>query len=381
MTNIPTLSELYNSVLADLESELNVTIPVFGKSFLRALAAVQAAKLKLIYLALGNVQKNIFIDTADPESQGGTLERFGRVKLRRNPFPAVAGEYTVQVTGTTGAVIPVSTTFKSDDSATNPGKLFVLDQAFTLDGINLITLRALEPGIDSKLTISDTLTVTAPIALVNSQVTVTAETVEPQNQEDIEQYRRLGIQAYRLEPQGGAQSDFRLWAAEVQGVRQSYPFATPGQTAEVDLYIESNSGDGTASGALLTAVEESIELPTIDRPSRLPLGVFEVNYLSVTPLDIDIEITGFVGITPEIETLLTDAITSELSDIRPFVAGIDVLANKNDIFDVNRIISVILNARPGSVFGAVQLEVDGNIVSTYTFSNGEIPKFNSLTFV
>lgn len=381
MTNIPTLQQLYAQVLADLEQELNITIPVFGKSFLRALAAVQAAKLKLIYLALGNVQKNIFIDTADPESQGGTLERFGRVKLRRNPFPAVAGVYTVSVTGTLGAVIPASTTFKSDDTSASPGKLFVLDSAFTLDGINLISIRALEPGTDSRLVVSNTLTVTAPIALADSQVTVTAETTEPLPAEDIEQYRRLGIQAYRLEPQGGSQSDFRLWASDVQGVKQSYPFATPAQTAEVDLYIESTIGDGTASSGLLQDVKDSIELPTPDRPSRLPLGVFEVNYLSVTPLDVDIQITGFVGITPEIETLLENALISELSNIRPFVSGIDVLSEKNDIFDVNRIISVILSARPGSVFGAVQLTVDGNIVSTFTFQNGDIPKFNSLTFV
>lgn len=81
---IPTTQELYTSIKSDLETELNINIPVFGKIFLRALAAVQAAKLKLYYLAIASVQKNIFPDTADPESIGGTLERFGIVKLGRN---------------------------------------------------------------------------------------------------------------------------------------------------------------------------------------------------------------------------------------------------------------------------------------------------------
>jgi len=52
---IPTLSELFNDVLGDLEAEFNITIPLFGKNFLRALAAVKAAKLKLVYLTIASV--------------------------------------------------------------------------------------------------------------------------------------------------------------------------------------------------------------------------------------------------------------------------------------------------------------------------------------
>ena len=99
MTVIPTYIELYNGVLSDLETQMQVSVPIFGKNFLRALAVVQAGKLWLYYKAIANVQKNIFIDTAEPESIGGTLERFGRVKLNREPFSARAGEYIVTVTG------------------------------------------------------------------------------------------------------------------------------------------------------------------------------------------------------------------------------------------------------------------------------------------
>lgn len=386
MIQIPTLSELYNGILADLEAEFNISIPLFGKNFLRAIAAVQAAKLKIAYLYIGKVQKNIFIDTADPESQGGTLERFGRVKLQRGPFKATSGQYTVQVTGTTGAVINASTTFKSNDGSLNPGKLFILDQEFILDGINIITLRALEAGLDSQLSIGDELDATSPIALVDSTVTVLTESIEPIAAEDIEDYRQKGIQAYQLEPQGGSGADYRLWCADVQGVEQSYPFAAYGASNEVDLFIEatlidSSDGKGTPTSAILTAVEESIELPTVERPSRKPLGVYAVNYLPITPLDIDIQITSYVGLTSEKEALILSAMNDELSNIRPFVSSIDVLANRNDLFDSNKIVQIISNAVPGSVFGAVQLTVDSSIVSSYTFENGEIPYLNSITYV
>ncbi|MCK4521555.1 MAG: hypothetical protein KAU20_03195, partial [Nanoarchaeota archaeon] len=115
MANIPTISDLYTQILASLEAQYpGMSIPLVGKNFLRAMAAVQAAKLKLAYLAIGDVQKNIFVDLADPAAQGGTLERFGLVKLGRLPFPAIAGIYTIQLTGTLGATIPASSTFKSN---------------------------------------------------------------------------------------------------------------------------------------------------------------------------------------------------------------------------------------------------------------------------
>lgn len=395
MNTIPTLSELYQGVLFDLEAEFTGTvpfsIPLFGPVALRALAAVQAGKLWLIYKTLGGVQKNIFVDTADSEASGGTLERFGRVKLNRNPFPARAGQYTVTVTGTVGATLPASTTFKSDDTSTSPGKLFVLDVAYTLTATSdTITLRALEAGLDSELDTGDTLTATAPIANVNAGATVVAATVEPLAAEDIEEYRRKAIEAYRQEPQGGAATDYRLWAFDAQGVQQTYPYAASGLSGEINLYVEatvldSTDGKGTPSAGLLADVEEVVEFdPDTTKPlnerGRRPLGTFQVNYLPVTIKEIDIVIASFSGLTAAIQTLLLSAITAEVNLVRPFVSAADILDDKNDTLDTNKIIAVILNARPGSVFGAVTLKVDGVTVSTYTFLNGDIPHLNTVTY-
>lgn len=379
MISIPTTAELNAAIIADLEAKLNITIPTSGKSALRAFAAVQAAKHKLIYLAIADLQKNIFADTADPESMGGTLERFGRVKLDRSPFAAVAGEYTVQVTGQTGQIIPALTTFKSDEDSQNPDMLFSLDTEFTLDGTNIITLRALTPGIEAQLSIGDTLTATAPIALVSSTVTVLTESIEPQAAEEIEEYRDKTLEAFRLEPQGGAPSDYRLWAADVNGVDQSYPYVVAGNSNQINLYVESIDNDGVPTQPILDAVQVSIEEPTVDRPSRLPLGVFQVNYLPVVLQQIAITVSSYTDLTAEKEALIEAEIIAALADIRPFIGGIDVLANKNDIISVNKIINLILQAVPGSVFGTVTMTVDGVPLSTYTFDNGEIPKLQSLT--
>lgn len=392
MTAIPTITELYNDILADLQAQYGISIPVFGKNFLRVLAIVQAGKLKLYYLAIANLQKNIFVDTAEQESIGGTLERFGRIKLNRNPFPARAGEYTAEVTGTIGAVIPAQTTFKSNDDSTSPGKLYILDAAYTLIATtDEITIRALETGLDARLEVGDELTATAPIALVNKIATITAETIEPSAAETIEDYREKTLDAYRLEPQGGAGTDYRLWAADAQGVKQTYPYAKTGVVGEINLYVEatiadSTDGKGTPSALLLADVEEVVEFdPDTTRPlserGRRPLGVFMVHYLAVTVREIDINISGFSGLTSEIQTAITEALETEINLIRPFVASCDILSEKNDILDTNKIIASILNTRPGSVFGTITLEVDGSPYSTFTFVDGNIPYLNSVTFV
>lgn len=387
MITIPTVEELYNSYVSELETELNITIPTQGKSFLRALATVQAAQIKMYYLATGKVQKNIFADTADPESQGGTLERFGSVKLDRYPFAATAGQYILNVTGTAGGIIPNGTVFKSDDDGSlNPGQLYILDNGHTMAAsTDQITVRALETGLDSQLQAGDTLTVTAPVAAIDSQADVYAELTEPVAAEDVEDYRQKILEAFRLEPQGGAGADYRIWAADAQGVAQSYPYAVAGNSNQINLYVEattvdSTDGKGTPTAAILADVESAIEDPTVDRPARKPLGVFKINYLPITVLNVDIEIPSFVDLTTEKETLIEAALETLTDQTRPFIDSIDVQANKNDIISENVIVSEILSAVPGSTFGSIVLKVNSVTVTSYTFDNGEIPFLNSVTF-
>lgn len=392
MVTIPTIASLYTSILADLQSSYGSTIPLFGKNFLRAVAGVQAAKMKLIYLGIGSLQKNIFVDTADPVAAGGTLERFGFIKLGRNPFPAQAGKYVITVTGTSGATIPANTTFKSNDDSINPGMLFILDIAHVMiSTTDTITVRALVTGSDSKLAVGDKMTATAPINGVNSVGTVASESVEPLDAEDLEDYRNKAIEAYQLEPQGGAATDYRLWAFDAQGVENTYPYAKSGASNEINLFVEATVADstdhkGTPSAALLTAVQAVVEFdPDTTKPlnqrGRRPLGVFQVHYLPVTIKTIAITVTGFVGLTPAIQILITNALLAHINLIRPFVAAADILANKNDILDVNQIISVILLARPGSVFTSTSFTVDAGGASSYQFVDGNIPYLSGVTFV
>ncbi len=391
MITIPKLSDLINGIISDLEATYGDTISEETKTFIRAIAFVQGAKLYMYYMTVAGTQKNIAPDTADPETSGGTLERFGRLWLKRDKFPAQAGEYDIIVTGSIGAVIKASTTFKSDDNSLSPGKLYILDSEHTMiTEADIINVRALESGVDSKLEVGNTLTATSPIVLVDKEATVLLETVQPLSEETTEDYRAKILLAIRLESQGGAPGDYILWSLDAQGTTRIYPYAKTGVANEANVFVEatiadSTDGKGTPGALILADVEDVIELDpdtTLDihDRGRRPMTVFEVHVLAVTIKEIDIEIDGFVNLTAEIQTLILNEMTTQIGEVRPFIGGADILENKNDILDINKIISIILKAAPGSIFGAITLKVDTVSVSSFTFINGDIPHLDSITY-
>ncbi len=391
MIRIPTLNELYLSIKGDLEASESISIPLIGKSVIRVFAAVQAAKIKLLYLTVGNLQKNIFVDTADPEALGGTLERFGRVKLGRDPFPPRAGQYQCSVIGGVGAVIPANTTYKTNDDSKSPGVLYVLDSEFTFSNVNeMITLRALGAGLVSQLDILDELTITAPVANVEDLATVESVVIEPLDAEDIEEYRRKAVESYRIETQGGATGDYLLWSFDAQGVQRVYPYAKSGFTSEINLYIEATVADstddkGTPSAGLIAEVEQVVNLDPditldINQRGRRPIGSI-VNYLPITVKSVTIEIVDFQNNDAETTAAILATLKNTINSIRPFIAGSDVLEDKNDILDKNKIIGSIISIRPGSIFSSVNLYIDLVSVSTFTFENGDIPSLDGVSYI
>lgn len=386
---IPTYNDLYTTVLTDLRNQLEIRT-LIGKVVLNAFAAVQAAKLKLIYLLGAFIYKNIFIDTADPESLGGSLERFGRVKLGRDPFAAAAGEYQINVAGEIGAQIAQGTTFKSLDNSANPGQIYILDSVFTFTATTgVITVRALELGAGSRLEIDDELQVTAPIVDVNSFATVAGELVAPTEGESIEEYREAVIQAYQFEPQGGARTDYRLWAQDAEGVREVYPYVKDGESGVIQIYVEANAadstdGNGTPSQAILDDVEAVTEFdPDDTKPlnerGRRPLGVFDIEFLAITPIPVDVNIVGLTDTS--FLTAIQTAIVGFLLDVRPFIDGAD---NPNDLnkdklysSDITNIVRQIVGVN--ATFTQVVMSVDGTLTDLYQFENGDIPYSDNVT--
>ena len=380
MINIPTLVDLYNRFITSFQTNFGISsIPT--KSTFRPLAKVHAGELKPIYLAIGDLQKNILPDTAGPEAAGGTLERWGRVFLNRKPFPATQGVYTATVSGEAMAVIPASTTFKSDDDSLSPGYLYILDNAYTMTGSDdVITLRALTAGLEAELEAGNTLTATAPILNVNSQATVATITTSPVDAESLTDYRIKLLTAIRLKSGSWSAIDYRLIGGEVNGVKQIYAYATSGSANEVDVFIEGEVDGTPVAGSIITDYETALELVR-------PITVRRVNYYATPILDVDIIITQVGTLSSAQRNLINTALTDAIILVRPFIAACDVLADRNDTIATNyidpyntNIIQVISSAIPGVAFGAVTFTISGTSQTSYQFDNGNIPYLNSVTY-
>ncbi len=386
---IPTLSELLESIKSDLKNKLGITDSLIGKTVLNAFAIVQAAKMKIFYLLISFIYDNIFVDTASSESVGGTLERFGLIKLGRLPNPATSGEYKIAVTGTIGATILAGTTYKSLDASSNPNHIFVVDVAVVLTtSPQDIDIRSLDLGSDSRLEIDDQLQLTAPISNIDSFSSVSSVEVIPVDEEDIESYREKVILAYQQEPQGGAKTDYRLWSADASGVRFVYPYVKDGAAGQIDLYIEafaidSTDGNGTPTVAILTEVEDVVNFdPDVSKPlnsrGRRPM-LSEVNYLSIITIPVDIEVVDLSDVS--YLTAIKEAIRTFLLDIRPFIDGADNPNNQqiNKLYESD-IVNIVRDVIGGAnTFSEIIMEVNSVVYSLYEFTGGDIPYINTVT--
>lgn len=390
MKPIPSIKEINTNISNDLRSKLNLSIDYLKKT-LDAFALVLSAQYHLVYLYLSDIQDNIFPDKATTSDQGGTLERQGMIYMNRNPFPDSVGSFKVSVTGVAGSVLRVNLTFKSNEDALNPGQVYILDSAYTLTGTaDEIEIRSIGAGVDYNLNVADKLTITEPVIGVDKTVTVTEVLVQPKAGETTELYRSAILNAIQLEPQGGSRADYRQWCTDAQGVRLVYPYVPDVDTGDISLYVEatlvdSNDGKGTPTSTILTDVEDVIEQdPDTTKPinerGRRPMQA-NVTVLPIVLVPVDVTIKGLNVDTTAVRASINSSITDLLYNVRPFISGADLRRNKNDILYSGKVQSVVTDTLTnGNFFNLLTLYVDGNEITSYEFTLGNIPYLRNLTY-
>jgi uncharacterized phage protein gp47/JayE len=391
MKPIPSLTDLQARIAADLKSKLNIS-DAQVKLVIDALSSTLAGEFKLLYLFLSDVQNNLFADTADTAENGGELNRIGQIQLNRQPKPATDGVYTATVTGINGGVLPASLTFKSNDDSQSPGFLWVLDQEYTLTGTSgVITIRSLNAGPDYLLAVGNKLTATEPLIGVEQQITIVSVAQQPTSAETTELYRKNIIDAIRLEPQGGAKTDYRLWAGDAQGVALVFPYLKNGDAGVVQVFVEATKTDsidgfGTPGSALLLAVEDVLNfdpdttLPTNERGRRPIQAILEVLPVVVKP--VDITISSLQNNTSAVRDSIRTNVEDYLAGVRPYIAGADLPRDKNDILTTVKTQSIVTDTiGNANTFLDFKLFVDGVELNTFTFSGGNIPYLRNINYV
>ena len=368
MNDIPTIKEIYDKIIQDFENNLNTTLQDWGRYFIKAYAMVVAGWMYMLFVKNYFVYRNMLPDTADSTKNGGTLERWGLIKLNRLPFKATQGKYMIEGNATIGSIIPAERVFSSEKNGQN----YRIEQPYTfLGSTGQFEVKSFEGGEAVRLFDGDKLTLTSPVTGVEREFTIISETVEPLDAEPIEDYRAKVIEAFRYKSRGGAAMDYKFWAFNVTGVRNTYPY-TGVFYPNVSLYIESQTGNGTASPALINDVKNYIE-----GPGRRPLGI-NVQYLSVTLINLVIDIDNGAQITTTDQTLITDNIKAYLDKKRPFVEAVNVA--KNDVINTNEIIAIIQNTNSGVTMGNITVKFNASPYVSYLLNKGEIPNLTAINF-
>lgn len=390
MINIPKLktiiTELKTQIIAKLIGS-GATFDEDTKSFVNIFSDAEGASLHSLYLVAQKVQKNCLPDMADPEEEGGSLDRYGRLLLGRDRFPSTNAVYIIRVncssTGIGIAKILNNQTFVSDSQSLNPQQIYIYEGADIVltSTTQDITVRSTSSGVLTKQYIGNYLQLTSPIDYIDFSAEIITETTTPVDKETVEEYRQKILQAYRIEAEGGSAGDYRRWSYDAEGVYESYPYTQSNEPSSVIIFVQSSSG--IAGQSILDDVANVIDIDPdttlLDyQRSRRPMGVSDVEVKSVYINDISIEIDGYVNLTTAKETAITSSINNYIKTIKPYIDTID--SEGNNIITLEGIRVAIAQAVPVSVYDSIMLIVNGNTIgSSYTIEpNMVLGKFDSL---
>lgn len=381
----PTIAEINQNLIGQLEASLGQTIPILPRSFCRVLAKVLSAVVVLLYKYAGFIFLQLFVAHATLQETSingklvSPLKEWGRLIGVGDPTPATRAELRVTVTvqEQIGALKAGSLLLRESTAVIysvvsavplNATTVSAVIQAVDDDQGNLGTgvIGNLEPG--------DTLSFANPLPYVERAVTVSEVLTTAGDAESEEAYRSRIVKRFRAKPQGGAYSDYQIWGEEVETILNVYPYT--GLPGQVDLYAEatvpSSNEDGIPTDDQLQQVFDAVHYDSEGIASRRPITT-GVNVYPITRTGLGVEISGLiVDDATSVQGDITEALDEHLRSLEPFNEGLSVLPRKDRALsaDIGGLVSDIVRAA-GGTFGTHTLLVSGSPITAYTLERGE----------
>ena len=396
--NIPTSKDIYDSIIASFEDNYGREIPILQKAFLRVLAKVLGGVFVILYKYSGFLGLQLFVSTAsssETEINGRTiipLIELGRQYGVGDPAAAVSAKLIIEITVTnqTG-FIPASTQLLN---ASN-GVTYLTEGSILLDSATVfgtIVAASDQSGSDGSGSIGNldngaVVSFINPLPNVLQDTTVVETTQLGVDAENVDvDYRRRTLERFQNPPQGGAEADYVIWATEVDGIINAYPYT--GQPGEVDVFVEatpesSGSEDGIPTEAQIEAVDESMQFDAeTGIAARRPAGAF-VKAFPIERLAFDVDVIGVsvsdIGATrDEIEQGLKDY----FFNLEPFIEGISAFPRRDRVTlsAVVGVIEEIVSSR-GGIFEYAELFLSDAEITAYNLAEGEKAKLGKIEFL
>lgn len=355
--NRPTLQELVSRVESDFSTRFFGSAAPLRRGVLSVLARVWAGLVYLLHLYLDWIYSQGFAHLAN----GDQLDRHGQeVGIYRKAPTYTTG--TVTFTGTAGTAIPQGTLIQDATDATEYQT--TADATIGGSGSVDVVVTALEAGAAGDRGAGTVLSLVSPITGVDAGATTAAGLSEGADLEADEDYRARILYKKRNPPQGGAESDYIIWATSVSPVTDAWVFPQFPETNSVSVRVANYNADPP----ILFAEEVADVLAYLTDRTRRPVTA-DVRVASVSVSTIQVA----AKIRPLTASVQAAAVT-ELKDLfqREGAPGSTLIRSA--------IQNAMASAAGASGSTLVTLLQDGVEVEDVVLSMNQVPVLGSATF-
>jgi hypothetical protein len=383
--------EIKTLIIGFLQHEFNNKLQILPKSFIKILATVLAAVYIALFKQIGWMFLQMFPETAyfgeinilgiriRPLVKWGVLWGVGEPR----PGTQWRGTITVNVV-IKNTALSTGTQLKSDLT----GKIYIVDETKTLENdTETVDLICTSIGTIGNLETGDNLYFVAPLGNVKKEAVVTTVLEVAIDDESEADYRYRVVNRWRVQPQGGALADYRIWGMEVSGVLNIYPYNDDDSPNGVILYVSGNPAvfpDRIPSAALLVAVGNACTYnPETGIANRKPMTAAidpqnNGTYANIRPVALrifDIYIEGLTGISAlEFSDNARQPIKEYFLGREPYIRGLSDDNNKTNSVSKNNVSSVVDQVAISlkAEFENVIMKEGGNVIPVYTLGMGEL---------
>ena len=392
-----TIEEVQQLLIRSFEHEFNTQLRILPKSFIKILCKVFAGVFIVVYKLVGWYFLQMFPETADWKEvtilgvRLRPLVKLGVLFGVGEPLAGVQwrGVITIDVL-TQGSVLYSGTQLKSNVT----GKLYIVEETKTLlQTKETVSVVCTEIGTVGNLEKNDTLNFVNPYGFIKTEAIVSDVARVGLDNELESNYRNRVINRFRLQPQGGALADYRIWASEVPGVLNVYPYNDKEQPGGVLLYVSGIPdvyADRIPDKGLLKKVGEACTYdPETGKATRKPLTAMldpknDGSYSNVKPVSVavfDVVITGVSGIVPaDFAQVVKPSLQNYFLDRDLYIRGLSDDNNRTNVISKNHIITVVnqIAVSVKAIFETAEMRKDGKVTPLYTLDNGELARFGAL---
>ena len=340
------VDDVYKLLIDSFQEKFNNQLRLLPKSFIVVLSKILAGIFIVPYKLVGWFYLQLFPDTASFDEVnilGYTLRplvKLGNQFGVSEPTSGNAWEGKISMTvATPGNTVMMGTQLKSGKT----GLIYVTAESVMTENETIeIPVYCTQTGAAGNLDPGDILQLVSPLGFVEEEAVVLETLRIGVDNETEAHYRARVMNRYSTQPQGGALADYRLWAYDVPGVLQTYPYNDEDSPGGVLLYVSGTTDlfpDRIPNAALLIEVGKACTYdPETGAANRKPITAIldprgdetYPNVRAVSVIRFNVYVTGYAG-SGDFGSQLKAELETYFENREPFIRGLSNDNNKTDL--------------------------------------------------